>query len=103
MEGQLVRQIATLGDLDRVDLTDEVRDGDVGRGELLGVAPIARQPVDGGRVTVSLDDRLRRGTDGMIRVVVELTAADGRQPLPRKTRSCPARIAFSIAGRTVSS
>ena len=49
VEGQLVGQVAALGDLDRVDLADEVGDGDVGRRELLGVAAVARQPVDGRR------------------------------------------------------
>ena len=43
VEGQLVGQVAALGDLDRVDLADEVGDRDVGRGELLGVAPVARR------------------------------------------------------------
>ena len=60
VEGQLVRQVAALGDLDRVDLADEVGDRDVGRRQLLGVAPVARQPVDGGVVAVALDDRAAR-------------------------------------------
>ena len=46
VEGQLVGQVAALGDLDRIDLADEVRDRDVRRRELLRVAPVARQPVD---------------------------------------------------------
>ena len=46
MERQLVGQVAALGDADRVHLADEVRDRDVGRRELLGVPPVARQPVD---------------------------------------------------------
>ena len=46
VEGQLVGQVAALGDLDRVDLADQVGDRDVGRRQLLGVAPVARQPVD---------------------------------------------------------
>ena len=57
MQCQLVGQVATLGDLDRVDLADEVGDRDVRRGELFRVAPIARQPVDRRGVTLLLDDR----------------------------------------------
>ena len=57
VEGQLVGQVAALGDLDRVDLADQVGDRDVGRRQLLGVAPVAGQPVDRGRVAVALDDR----------------------------------------------
>ena len=81
VEGQLVREVAALGDLDRVDLADEVGDRDVGRRQLLGVAPVARQPVDGRRVAVALDDRPRRRADGRGRVVVELAAADDREPV----------------------
>ena len=60
VEGQLVGQVAALGDLDRVDLADEVGDRDVRRGQLLAVAAIARQPVDGGS-SPSVDDRAGRG------------------------------------------
>ena len=81
VEGQLVRQVAALGDLDRVDLADEVGDRDVRRGELLGVAPVARQPVDGGLVAVALHDGLGGRADRRVRVVVELAAADDRDPL----------------------
>ena len=55
VERQLVGQVAALGDLDRVDLADQVGDRDVGRRELLGVAPVARDPVDRGRVALELD------------------------------------------------
>ena len=46
VDGQLVGQVAALGDLDRVDLADQVGDGDVGRGELFAVARVAADPVD---------------------------------------------------------
>ena len=46
MDGELVREVAALGDLDRVDLADEVGDGDVGRGQLLAEALLALQPDD---------------------------------------------------------
>ena len=57
VERQLVAQVAALGDADRVDLADQVGDRDVGRRELLGVAPVARQPVDRRLVAVLVDDR----------------------------------------------
>ena len=62
MQGQLVGQVAALGDLDRVHLADQVGDGDVGRGELLGVAPVARQPVD--HASRRRRDRRWRGRPG---------------------------------------
>ena len=55
VERQLVAEVAALGDADRVDLADEVGDRDVGRRELLGVAPVARQPVDRRLVAVLVD------------------------------------------------
>ena len=56
VERPLVGEVSAFGDLDGIDLADEVGDGDVGRRQLLGVAPIARQPVDRGVVAVALDD-----------------------------------------------
>ena len=41
VDGQLVAEVAALGDLDRVHLADQVGDGDVWRGELLAVALVA--------------------------------------------------------------
>ena len=55
VDRQLVGEVAALGDLDRVDLADEVGDGDVGRGELLAVAAVAADPVDLGVVAVGVD------------------------------------------------
>ena len=60
VERQLVAEVAALGDPDRVDLADQVGDRDVRRRELLGVAPVARQPVDRRVVAVLVDDRAGR-------------------------------------------
>ena len=64
MDGQLVGQVPAFGDLDRVDLADEVGDRSVGRGELLAVAPVPWQPGNlalvsfgGDLVTAALADR----------------------------------------------
>jgi hypothetical protein len=76
VERQLVTQVAAFGDTDRVDLADEVGDRDVGRGELLGIAAVARQPVDRRVVTELVDERPCRRGDGRVRVVIELAAAD---------------------------
>ena len=74
-------EVSALGHLDRVDLADEVRDRDVGRRQLLGVAPIAWEPVDRRCVAVALDDGAGSGADRPERIVVELPAGDDRQPL----------------------
>ena len=46
VQGQLVGQVAALGDLDRVDLADQVGDRRVGGGQLLAEALAAVDPVD---------------------------------------------------------
>ena len=58
VDGELVGEVAALGDLDGVDLADEVGDRRVGRGELLAEAPVAVHPLDRGVVT-ALGDRAR--------------------------------------------
>ena len=81
VQGQLVREVAALGDLDRVDLADQVGDGDVRGRELLAVAPVAREPVDGG-LFAALGSTIARAAalTGCGRVVIELPAGDDRQP-----------------------
>jgi len=59
---QLVGEVTALGDLDRIDLADEIGDRDVGCRELLTVAAIARDPADLGLVT-ALGDGLAAGPD----------------------------------------
>ena len=81
VDGRRVRQVAALGDLDGVHLADEVGDGDVRRGQLLAVAPVARQPVDGRLVALARDHRDGVGLIGRERVVVELGARDDRDVL----------------------
>ncbi len=81
MDRQLVAEVAPLGYPDGIDLADEVGDGDVGRGQLLRVAPVAGQPVDRRVVAQLGHDGPGRGGDGCERIVVELPAADDRQVL----------------------
>jgi hypothetical protein len=51
VDGELVREdMSAAGGADRVEVADHVRDGDVGRGELLHVAAVAIDPGDGGIV-----------------------------------------------------
>ena len=81
VDRQLVGEVATFGDLDRVDLADEVGDRGVGRRELLAVATVAVHPFDR-RVVAALGDEMPRvGGRGRVRVVVDLAAGDDRHPL----------------------
>ncbi len=81
VQGEFVGQIAPLGDLDRVDLADEVGDRGVGRGQLLAESVIAVDPRDR-RVVAVLGDQLAGvARDGVVRVVVDLGTGDDRHPL----------------------
>ena len=55
VDGELVGEVAALGDLDRVDLADQVGDRGVGRGELLAEAALAVHPLDR-RLVAALGD-----------------------------------------------
>ncbi len=56
VDRELVGEVPALGDLDRVDLTDEVGDRRVGCRELLAVAAIAVHPFDGRVVAAFCDE-----------------------------------------------
>ena len=77
VDGELVAEVPSLGDLDRVDLADQVRDRDVGGGELLAVAAVAGDPQDGGAVALAVEARPARPADRRERIVVDLAAGEG--------------------------
>src|SRR6185503_14752183 len=72
--------------LDRVDVTDQVRDRDVGRRELLVVALGARDPRDRQLVAEPRDQRARALLDRAERIVANLTALDGRDLVVEQLR-----------------
>ena len=86
VDRELVREIATLGHLDRVHLADEVGDGDVGRRQLLAVALIAVHPADGGFVALLGGDGAALGGDGRERVFGDLGALDDGRELVKQAR-----------------
>jgi len=79
VDRQLVGEVPALRDLDRVDLADEIGDGDVGRRELLAVALIGREPDQLDGVTVVRDPVLAGGADRLERIVVDLASGDRGQ------------------------
>ena len=115
--GQLAR-----GGLDRVDVADEVRDGDVRGGQLLAVAGVARHPLDGSGVpalaaTVSLPFLLTgaRGSSFVSVPAMTGTCSSRNRTRPRRIRvlacprsprrmkSCLERMALTRPGMTVDS
>ena len=81
VQRQLVAEVAAFGDLDRVDLADEVRDGGVGRRQLLAVALRAVDPGDRRGLTELVDAVEREARDRGVGVVVDLGALDDGHPL----------------------
>ncbi len=78
---QLIREVAPLGDLDRIHLADEVGDRDVGSRELLGVALGAVHPADGGVLALLVHEPATRCADGGEGVLGDLDAVEHRRPL----------------------
>ena len=85
VHGELVgEQVPPSGRLDRIDVADEVGDGDVGRGELLDVALVPAQPGERRRVAAlgqQLPGVLRDRRKG---IVVHLASRDDRDALVEK-------------------
>ena len=100
VDGRGVGEVAALGDLDRIDLADQVGDGDVGRGQLLGVAPVARQPLNGRLIALGVDQLARDRTDRRERVVVELATGDDRDELVEQTDQQPRQPRLGLAALT---
>src|SRR2546425_11389932 len=86
VDGELVREGPALGDLDRIDLSNQVRDGDVGRGELLAEALVPREPYHLDVVAVVRDAPAACGADRLERIVIDLAARDRRNDLVEQTR-----------------
>ena len=122
VQRELVGEVAALGDLDRVDLADEVGDRGVGRGQLLAEAAVAVHPLDRRVVAVLGDQVAARGAtpgaygSSLISEPATIGIHSSSRPVrarimrvfawprsPRKITSWPARRAFSSCGRTVSS
>ncbi len=82
VHGQLIRQqMAAARSLDGVHVADDVRDRDIGRGELLHEAGLARQPGDGGLRAVLRHELASELRDRRERIVVHLAPREDRNLL----------------------
>ncbi len=79
VHGQFVGQVQSrLCRLDRIDVADDVGDGDVGRGQLLDVARLAGEPRERHLVALARDPRAAGAADRIQRIVVNLAAGHDR-------------------------
>jgi hypothetical protein len=97
VEGQLVAEVAAFGDLDRVDLADEVGDGGVGRGQLLAVALRAVGPVDRHGVAQLFEAVEGVARDGVVGVVVDFGAGHDGHPLVEQADQGPDDARLGLA------
>ena len=98
---QLVGEIqAGPGRLDRIEIADHVRDGDVRRGELFDVARVARQPGDRQGIAFLPHARAARGAERRQRIIVDLAARDHRQLLVEQRRQGAKDAALRLAAQT---
>ena len=81
VHGLGIAEGAALGDLDRVDVADQVADAGVRRGQLLGVAVVAVPPGDRQVVAELGGEGGAADADRRVRVVVDLAAGDLGTPL----------------------
>ena len=74
MDGEFVGEVAPLGYLDGVNLSNQVGNGYVGSSELLGVSLFAQDPPYGNVVSILRDGALALCADGCEWVAIDLTA-----------------------------
>ncbi|MPM52677.1 hypothetical protein SDC9_99437 [bioreactor metagenome] len=92
-----IAQVAALGDLHRVDVTDQVGDAGVGGGELLGVAFAAVAPLDRQVVAQLGGAAAPLRADRFVRVLAELGAGDHRGPLVEQPDEGPQQPGLALA------
>ncbi len=97
MQRQFVAQVAALGDLDRVDFADQVRDRCVGRGQLLAVALRPVYPLDRHGLAQFVEKVEREARHRLVGVVVDLGTGHDGHPLVEQSdhRSDHARLGLS--------
>jgi hypothetical protein len=100
VHGQLVRQqVSAARGLDRVDVADDVRDGDVGRRELLDETLVAREPGDRRPVSHlrdALAGELGERPEG---IVIDLAPGDDRDLLVEQAREGPEDPGLRLAAQ----
>ena len=93
----LVREVAPLGDFDRIDLADQIGDGNVGSRELFAVTRIAVDPRDRKIIAHFVELLAADAADRFVRIVVDLAALNDRYALVEKGHETPNQARFSLS------
>jgi hypothetical protein len=79
VHGELARQfVPAARRLDGIDIADQVRDGDIGRGQLFDVAMLGRQPGNRGGVSFFGHQFAAAPADRSVGIIVNFAARDVR-------------------------
>ncbi len=85
--------------LDGIDIADQVRDGDIRRGQLLHVAMLGREPGNRRGVSFFSNQFAAAPADRHIRVIVDLATRDVRHLRIKQTGQRPQNSALSLAAQ----
>ena len=100
VHGQLAGQIASLGVLDHVDLADQIRDGDVRRGQLFVIALVAaRSSRSASRRRAGRSGPGHNGSSGAKRIVVDFAAGDDRNRVVEQMDELPEHARLGLAAQ----
>ena len=77
----IAQQVTAFGGFDRIDVTDDVRNGDVGSRKLFDKARVATDPVERHRIAVLRQHLSPVSGDWPERIVVDFRAGDDRDAL----------------------
>src|SRR5207245_9727755 len=79
--GFFVRQVPPLSDFDRVELADEIGDGNSGRGQFFSVSMISINPLNRQGITQLGQYVATNPTDRFVRIIVDLAARNAGDTL----------------------
>src|SRR5207244_3518981 len=86
MDGAFVRIVQALGGrLNRIDIADQIGNGNVGRGELLSQPGFPVQPLDLDGLSALRHEVDAAFADGLIRIVVDLASFDDGDVFVKQT------------------
>src|SRR5579883_2332978 len=84
----------------RVNVADDVGDGDIGRGEFFDETRIAFNPSDGRVIACGFDYLTTKRADRMKRIIVDFRTGDDRNALVQKTCQLSYDAAFRLTAQT---
>jgi len=96
MDGFFIGQIASLGDLDRIDFADQIGDGDIRCRQLLAVTAVAIDPLERQGVTQVIGRLATSAANRLIRIIVDLASLDDGNALVEQTNQAANNPRFAL-------